>query len=53
MSWLEGLAQPDWRECHSDSEVQTIAESALALLEAQANDIHHMSLIIDEYEKQK
>ena len=32
MSWLEGLAQPDWHEFHSDTEVQVIAESALALL---------------------
>ena len=32
MSWLEGLAQQDWRMFHSDSEVQVIAEYALALL---------------------
>ena len=35
MSWLEGLAQDDWRQYHSDSEVQEIARSALALLEEQ------------------
>ena len=35
MSWLEGLAQQDWRMFHSDSEVQVIAESALALLKEQ------------------
>ena len=35
MSWLEGLAQQDWRMFHSDSEVQVIAESALALLKKQ------------------
>ena len=32
MSWLEGLAQPDWHKFHSDTEVQVIAESALDLL---------------------
>ena len=32
MSWLEGLTEPDWRDFHSDSEVQNIAKSALALL---------------------
>lgn len=35
MSWLEGLTQDDWRQYHSDSEVQEIARSALALLEEQ------------------
>ena len=35
MSWLEGLAEPDWRDYHSDSEVQNIAKSALELLKAQ------------------
>ena len=32
MSWLEGLAESDWRMFHSDSEVQTIAKETLALL---------------------
>ena len=32
MSFLEGLTQDDWREFHSDSEVQNIAKSALELL---------------------
>ena len=32
MSWLEGLAQDDWRMFHSDSEVQEIARSALELI---------------------
>ena len=32
MSWLEGLAQDDWRLYHSDSEVQEIARNALAML---------------------
>ncbi len=35
MSWLEGLAQQDWRMFHSDSEVQEIARNALALLKEQ------------------
>ena len=34
-SWLEGLAEPDWRMYHSDSEVQTIAQETLALLKEQ------------------
>ena len=38
MSWLEGLAQDDWREWHSDSEVQTTAQAALDLLKAQEAD---------------
>ena len=32
MGWLEGLTQDDWRQYHSDSEVQEIAKAALALL---------------------
>lgn len=32
MSWLEGLAQDDWRQYYSDSEVQETAKAALALL---------------------
>ena len=32
ISCLEELSQDDWREYHSDSEVQNIAESALELL---------------------
>lgn len=35
MSWLEGLAQDDWRECHSDSDVQEIARQTLAILKEQ------------------
>ena len=35
MSWLEGLAEPDWRMFHSDSEVQTIAKETLAMLKEQ------------------
>lgn len=35
MSWLEGLAEPDWRMYHSDSEVQNIAKETLDLLKSQ------------------
>ena len=33
MSLLEGLAEPDWRECYSDSEVQETARQALDLID--------------------
>ena len=33
MGWLEGLAEPDWRECYSDSEVQETARQALDLID--------------------
>lgn len=36
MSWLEGLADDDWADLHSNSEVQNIAKAALELLEEQA-----------------
>ena len=42
MSWLEGLAQQDWRMFHSDSEVQVIAESALTLLKEQKETIDEL-----------
>lgn len=35
MSWLEGLAQENWRVFHSDNEVQNIAKAALELLKEQ------------------
>ena len=35
MSWLESLAQDDWRQFHSDSEVSNIAKAALTLLKEQ------------------
>ena len=31
--WLEGLAEDDWRECYSDSEVQETARQALDLID--------------------
>ena len=46
MSWLEGLTQDNWREFHSDSEVQNIAKYALKLLTEQTNEIDEIS---DEY----
>ena len=33
MSWLEGLAEPDWMDCYSESEVQNTAIAALDLLD--------------------
>ena len=51
MSWLEGLADDDWADLHSDTEVQNIAKAALELLKEQDNQIHHMGLIIEEHEK--
>ena len=42
MSWLEGLAQQDWRMFHSDSEVQVIAKYALALLKEQEAEIEQL-----------
>lgn len=39
MSWLEGLAEPDWRECYSDSEVQETAEQALDLIDELLCDV--------------
>ena len=35
ISWVEGLAEDDWRLFHSDSEVQNIAKAVLALLKEQ------------------
>ena len=45
MSWLEGLAEPDWRLFHSDSEVQNIAKNALELLKEQQKQIEQMNFI--------
>ena len=42
MSWLEGLAQDDWREWHSDSEVQNTARVALDLLKEQEEQIEQL-----------
>ena len=52
MSFLEGLAEPDWRAFHSDSEVQNIAKSALALLK---EDCHNCKLecLLQKYDQLK
>ena len=52
MSFLEGLAEPDWRAFHSDSEVQNIAKSALALLK---EDCHNCKLecLLQKYDELK
>ena len=56
MSWLEGLAEPDWRECYSDSEVQETARQALDLiddlLKEQKEKMEHLNNITLEYEKE-
>ena len=39
MNWLEWLTFDDWRDYHSDSEVQTIAKEAFALLKEQEQTI--------------
>lgn len=33
IGWLQGLAEDDWRECYSDSEVQETARQALDLID--------------------
>lgn len=38
MSWLEKLAQNNWREWYSDSDVQATAQAALALLHENENE---------------
>ena len=52
MSFLEGLAEPDWRVFHSDSEVQNIAKSALAMLK---EDCHNCKLecLLQKYDDLK
>jgi len=42
MSWLEGLAEEDWREFYSDSEVMETAKAALDLLKAQQETIDEL-----------
>jgi len=50
ISWVEGLAEDDWRLFHSDSEVQNIAKAVLALLKEQRNIIKKLLLHIGEQE---
>ena len=47
MSWLEGLAEPDWRLYHSDSEVQNIAKETLDLLKEQEARIKKYEYLFD------
>jgi hypothetical protein len=37
---------------YDEDGIYKLHEDAIALLEEQENDIHHMGLIIDEYEKE-
>ena len=48
MSWLEGLAEDDWRSFHSDSEVSNTAKAALALLKEQEETIKKYERVILE-----
>ena len=48
MSWLSGLADKDWREFHSDSEVSEIAKAALELIEEQEKEIERIKRLSDE-----
>ena len=52
MSWLEGLAEPDWPMYHSESEVQNIAKEALDLLK---EDCHNCKLecLLQKYDELK
>ena len=50
MSWIEGLAQDDWRQFHSDSEVSNIAKAALTLLKEQEQTIENLNEIIAIHE---
>lgn len=55
LDWLNQIVNPDdvdWREFYSDSEICLLAKNTLVLLNQQENDIHHMGLIIEEYEKE-
>lgn len=45
---LEGLTWDDWEVWHSDSEVRTIAEDALALLKEQAEKIKSLEQTIED-----
>jgi hypothetical protein len=48
MSWLEGLAEPDWRECYSDSEVQETARQALDLIDELLKEQEAIKPVLDE-----
>ena len=51
MSWLEGLAQDDWADLHSDSEVQNIAKAALEVIEEQRREIERIKRLSGEMAK--
>ena len=48
MSWLEGLADDDWADLHSDTEVQNIAKAALELLKEQQKEIERIKSLSNE-----
>ena len=45
ISWVEGLAEDDWRLFHSDSEVQNIAKAVLALLKEQEEKLKFLDAL--------
>ena len=53
MSWLEGLADPDWREFNSDSEVSQTAIAAIELLKEQDRLLKSKQKRINEMQKEK
>jgi hypothetical protein len=44
---------PYEKDCYHDGISRHMVADAIAMLKEQENDIHHMSLIIDEFEKEK
>ena len=52
MNWLKELAEPDWKSFHSISEVQIVAQDALALLK---EDCHNCKLecLLQRYDQLK
>ena len=51
MSWLSGLADEDWREFYSDSEVSQTAKWAMELIEDQEKEIERIKRLSDEMAK--
>ena len=49
MSWLVGFAEPDWRECYRDSEVQETARQALYLIDEMLKEQETVKPKIDAF----
>lgn len=52
IGWLEELADVDWRNFHSDSEVSNIARSTLELIYEQDLHLQHLLEITEKFEKE-